>query len=135
MVPLRDRLPTRRPSYVNWLLIVLNIGAFVWTQALLSVSGPRGQMARAHELLLEHGLVPARLLLILQYFVVNLLSGLGSLGGTGGGVAFFAHLGGFVVGALLLRPFTRGKTPRDHDRWSRLRPPAQGRRRHDPWGW
>ena len=273
MLPLRDRLPARRPPYVNWLIIVVNIGVFIWTQALISVAGPRGQVARAHEMLMEHGLVPARLLaepiaalptlfssmfmhdpsgwahlggnmlylwifgdnvedamgsrryalfyvlcglaaamaqvvvgpgsvvpmvgasgaisgvlaaygslyprspitvlnpipllwlffgiffelpawvIILEYFVVNLFSGLGSLGATGGGVAFFAHLGGFVAGALLVRVFIRDKTPREHDRWTQLRrPPAQAPRSpfgsrygapppqrrpqgRDPWGW
>jgi membrane associated rhomboid family serine protease len=38
------------------------------------------------------------------WFLLQLFSGVGSLGdkvGTGGGVAFFAHIGGFVFGALL----------------------------------
>ncbi|MDI1432127.1 rhomboid family intramembrane serine protease [Polyangium sorediatum] len=271
MVPLRDRLPVRRPPYVNWLIIVANVCVFVWTQALLSVAGPRGAEARAYTLLMEYGLVPARLVqeplaalptmfssmfmhdpsgwahlggnmlylwifgdnvedamgsrryalfyvlcgmaaalaqvvvnpssvvpmvgasgaisgvlaaygslyprspitvlnpilplwlffglflelpawvIILEYFVVNLFSGLGSLGGTGGGVAFFAHLGGFVAGALLVRVFLRDKPPRDHDRWTQFRPPAQRPKSpygppygappprrpsgRDPWGW
>ena len=39
------------------------------------------------------------------WFVLQLLDGLTSLGmvQTGGGVAFFAHIGGFVVGALLAK--------------------------------
>ncbi|MGE0485330.1 MAG: rhomboid family intramembrane serine protease [Gammaproteobacteria bacterium] len=36
------------------------------------------------------------------WFLVQMLSGLGSLGGQGGGVAFWAHVGGFVAGALLV---------------------------------
>jgi membrane associated rhomboid family serine protease len=38
------------------------------------------------------------------WFVLQLISGFGSLGGAaeyGGGVAFFAHIGGFVAGVLL----------------------------------
>ncbi|MDI1482068.1 rhomboid family intramembrane serine protease [Polyangium sp. y55x31] len=272
MLPLRDRLPARRPPYVNWLIIIVNVCVFVWTQALLSVAGPRGAEVRAYELLMQYGLVPARLVqepiaalpslfssmfmhdpsgwahlggnmlylwifgdnvedaigsrryalfyvlcglcaaaaqvvvnpssvvpmvgasgaisgvlaaygslyprspitvlnpilplwlffglffelpawvIILEYFVVNLFSGLGSLGGTGSGVAFFAHLGGFVAGALLIRVFMRDKPPREHDRWTRFRPPAQRPRSpygppygapppprrpqgRDPWGW
>ncbi len=44
-------------------------------------------------------------LVILEYFVMNLLSGFGALGGTGSGIAFFAHLGGFIVGILAVRLF------------------------------
>ncbi|MDI1444940.1 rhomboid family intramembrane serine protease [Polyangium sp. 6x1] len=271
MLPLRDRLPARRRPYVNWLIILVNLGVFVWTQALISVAGPRGTEGRAFALLMEYGLVPARLVqepiaalptvfssmfmhdpsgwahiggnmlylwifgdnvedaigskryalfyvlcglcaalaqvvvnpssvvpmvgasgaisgvlaaygslyprspitvlnpivplwlffgiffelpawvIILEYFVLNLFSGIRSVGGSGGGVAFFAHLGGFVAGALLIRVFMRDKPPREHDRWTQLRPPAPrtkspyGRpygapppRRPqggDPWGW
>jgi membrane associated rhomboid family serine protease len=45
--------------------------------------------------------VPAALVLVL-WFVLQLLDGIGSLGPTqGGGVAFFAHIGGFVFGAVV----------------------------------
>ncbi len=36
------------------------------------------------------------------WFVVQLIGGVGSLGATGGGVAFWAHVGGFVAGAVLV---------------------------------
>lgn len=261
MLPIRDRLPTRRPPIVNWILIALNVGAFVWMQALLSVAGPRGANVRAHELLLQWGLVPTLIvqhpvealptvftsmfmhdpsgfahiggnmlylwifgdnvedalghfryalfyllcgvfaalaqiivgptsivpmvgasgaisgvlaayvsryprspitvinpflplwfifglflelpawLLILQYLVVNLISGLSSLGGQGGGVAFFAHLGGFAAGILFVRLFYE-EAPRQYEPWSqfrsRPRPPsssASRRNRGDPWSW
>ncbi len=39
------------------------------------------------------------------WFLVQLLGGFGSLGRTGGGVAFWAHVGGFVAGAALLPLF------------------------------
>jgi membrane associated rhomboid family serine protease len=39
-----------------------------------------------------------------------------------GGVAFFAHIGGFIAGAILIRIFTVGRNPDD---W--WRPPP------DPW--
>jgi membrane associated rhomboid family serine protease len=45
--------------------------------------------------------VPAAFVLVL-WFVLQLLDGIGSLGPTqGGGVAFFAHIGGFVFGAVV----------------------------------
>lgn len=65
-------------------------------------------------------------LVILEFFVVNLLSGLGSLGGAGGGVAFFAHLGGFLAGLVLVRLFF-SPPPRPAPRWGGAR-----RRRIDP---
>jgi membrane associated rhomboid family serine protease len=39
------------------------------------------------------------------WFVVQVVGGLGSLGAQGGGVAFWAHVGGFVAGALLIYVF------------------------------
>jgi len=38
------------------------------------------------------------------WFLLQLAGGLFSLGGTGGGVAFWAHVGGFVAGILLVKP-------------------------------
>lgn len=39
------------------------------------------------------------------WFVLQLLSGLSSIGAEGGGVAFWAHIGGFVAGAVLVLLF------------------------------
>jgi rhomboid family protein len=62
---------------------------------------------------------------ILEFFVFNVWHGLTSLGQTAGGVAFFAHLGGFVAGLLLVR-LLLDRTPRlPPDRWSGLRPPSR----------
>jgi membrane associated rhomboid family serine protease len=41
------------------------------------------------------------------WFVMNLIGGLASLGGGTSDTAFFAHLGGFLAGLLLIRPFTK----------------------------
>jgi membrane associated rhomboid family serine protease len=60
--------------------------------------------------------------LILEFFVVNLLNALGVLGGSAmGGVAFFAHIGGFIAGLFLVRIFLPRDAPRDHDRWEGFR--------------
>ncbi|MCC6639757.1 MAG: rhomboid family intramembrane serine protease [Deltaproteobacteria bacterium] len=48
--------------------------------------------------------VPAYVMLG-YWFVLQVLGGLPSLGGEGAGVAFWAHVGGFVAGALLVRVF------------------------------
>jgi membrane associated rhomboid family serine protease len=50
--------------------------------------------------------VPAALVLGL-WFLVQVLSGGMSLGQEGGGVAFFAHIGGFLAGMLLIGVFKR----------------------------
>jgi membrane associated rhomboid family serine protease len=51
--------------------------------------------------------IPAALLLLF-WFAMQFLSGVGSLGEndyTGGGTAWFAHIGGFLAGMLLIRLF------------------------------
>ncbi len=49
------------------------------------------------------------------WFVAQVFSGVSSLGvdtvGAGGGVAYFAHIGGFVAGALLINLFARQRQP------------------------
>jgi membrane associated rhomboid family serine protease len=73
--------------------------------------------------------VPAAFMLI-YWFVMQLLSGWLSVGVEGGGVAFWAHVGGFVAGALLVLVF---KDPRLLERhpyygWSRGSPNRSWRR-------
>jgi membrane associated rhomboid family serine protease len=55
--------------------------------------------------------IPAAFLL-LYWFGIQFLSGIGSLAETdytGGGVAWFAHVGGFIAGMLLIRLFPARK--------------------------
>jgi membrane associated rhomboid family serine protease len=69
---------------------------------------------------------------IVVWFLIQLLSGFGSLGGPdqGGGVAFFAHIGGFVAGLLLVNLFA----PRRNDAADFASPlPAQRYRVREPW--
>jgi membrane associated rhomboid family serine protease len=70
--------------------------------------------------------VPAYLM-IGFWFLLQIFSGVSSLGpdavGAGGGIAYFAHIGGFVFGALLVRVFVLGRP--------RGRPPS--RRAMDAW--
>lgn len=61
--------------------------------------------------------VPAIVVLGL-WFALQFLGGLPSLGRGGGGVAWFAHIGGFLTGILLLGPFLLGT--------GRRRPPIDG---------
>jgi len=41
------------------------------------------------------------------WFLFQFLFGISSIGGRGGGVAYFAHLGGFIIGLLLALPFRK----------------------------
>lgn len=43
------------------------------------------------------------------WFVFQVISSLGALGGAGGGVAYGAHIGGFVAGVALAKPFLVGR--------------------------
>jgi membrane associated rhomboid family serine protease len=65
--------------------------------------------------------VPAYVVLGL-WFVLQLFQGVGSLGvvtdAQQGGVAFFAHIGGFVAGMVLIKPFLWGRRPATQpDNW------------------
>jgi membrane associated rhomboid family serine protease len=52
-----------------------------------------------------------------MWFVFQIVSGLGLFGGgsQGGGVAYMAHIGGFVCGFLLVRFFAIGLPPKDYE--------------------
>ncbi|HSY24544.1 MAG TPA: rhomboid family intramembrane serine protease [Polyangiaceae bacterium] len=62
-------------------------------------------------------------LVIVEFFLVNLWNALQPSSG-GGGVAFMAHVGGFLAGLVLL-PLLRTHGPVDYDRWERLRTPRR----------
>jgi membrane associated rhomboid family serine protease len=67
--------------------------------------------------------IPAALLLLF-WFGIQLLNGIGSLAETdytGGGVAFFAHVGGFVAGMLLIRAFPERRRWRTWRSWDQDR--------------
>ena len=56
-----------------------------------------------------------------MWFIMQLLSGGMSVGNTGGGVAFFAHIGGFIAGMVLIGLFKRPEvqffSPERVSRW------------------
>ena len=50
--------------------------------------------------------VPAGVM-IGYWALIQFVGGLQSIGGAGGGVAFWAHIGGFAAGAILIKLFAR----------------------------
>jgi membrane associated rhomboid family serine protease len=48
------------------------------------------------------------------WLLLQFVSGLTALGDTAGGVAFWAHFGGFVAGAALVKPFSRPSYVAEH---------------------
>ncbi|HEV2173299.1 MAG TPA: rhomboid family intramembrane serine protease [Nitrospira sp.] len=69
---------------------------------------------RAHVLVFMPGIGMTRVaafIVLGMWFVLQLLSGGMSIGTTGGGVAFFAHIGGFVAGMVLIGFFKRPEVP------------------------
>jgi rhomboid family protein len=83
-------------------------------------------------------------LVVGEWFVWNVWLGFNSLATRAiGGVAFFAHIGGFVLGLLAIRPAMIGRQRTAARRWDGWRPPErrlpaghyQGGPRQDPWLW
>jgi membrane associated rhomboid family serine protease len=74
--------------------------------------------------------VPA-VLMLGYWFLVQFVSGLGTLGAQGGGVAFWAHVGGFAAGAILVIVFRNPRLLRQHPYygWRQKRSPTRSWRR------
>jgi membrane associated rhomboid family serine protease len=70
------------------------------------------------------------------WLLMQLLGGLTSLGAQGGGVAFWAHIGGFAAGTALVLPFRSRLLVEQHPfrGWSRQPLPTRSWRRVDRWG-
>jgi membrane associated rhomboid family serine protease len=50
--------------------------------------------------------LPAWMMLV-YWGLIQFFGGLSRIGGEGGGVAFWAHVGGFIAGVVLVKLFTR----------------------------
>lgn len=76
--------------------------------------------------------VPAYLMLG-YWFLVQILSGVASFGAQGGGVAFWAHIGGFVAGGILVFLFrdTNLLARHPYHGWAKKPSPTQNWRRVD----
>jgi membrane associated rhomboid family serine protease len=71
--------------------------------------------------------LPAWMMLI-YWAVLQVAGGVMSLGAEGGGVAFWAHLGGFAAGVVLVKVFERRDRMRAHasHHWRPARPARWG---------
>src|SRR5437762_91238 len=120
MIPLRDIIPSRTVPYITVTIIVLN--ALAW---LYELSLPRELLPVFLQI---YGVVPANfhaatlisaIVLLGFWFLMQLFSA-GAIAVTasthGGGVAFAAHVAGFVMGILGVFVFRK----RDYDRWERV---------------
>lgn len=131
MLPIRDTIRSKNYPIMNWILIGLNTLVFLFEVSL----APSG----LNRLIQNFGIVPARfdlsnlgrvttliLLFIFPWFVElpaviflgfwfvsQLFSGITSPGlpaaASTGGVAWFAHIGGFVFGMLFYKLFTTNR--------------------------
>ena len=81
-------------------------GAIAATLGAYFVLFPRARVTSLVFLGFFYQLIDVPAVIVLGFwFVLQLIDGLANLGAVqnGGGVAFFAHIGGFVVGALMAR--------------------------------
>ncbi len=78
--------------------------------------------------------VPA-VLMLGYWLLIQVLSGFATLGAQGGGVAFWAHVGGFVAGAALIFLFRDRELLRRHPYhgWRQRRSPTRNWRKIDRW--
>jgi membrane associated rhomboid family serine protease len=67
---------------------------------------------RVRVLMLRQVMVVPALVAVGLWFAFQLISGLGMLGGRSGGVAYGAHIGGFIAGLALVKVFARREDER-----------------------
>ena len=114
-------------------------GAIAATLGAYFVLFPRARVTSLVFLGFFYQLIDVPAIIVLGFwFVLQLIDGLTSLGAiqSGGGVAFFAHIGGFVVGAVMARVVLLvAARRRDRPRHRLRRPTGRGIIR--PWttGW
>ncbi len=102
IIPISDDNSDRTITpYVNYLIILLCVIVFVFLQGLGNNNDFTLRFLKQ---------VPAWVAVGL-WFVFQLIGELGLLGDptSGGGVAYAAHIGGFVMGLLLVKPFGIGR--------------------------
>ena len=108
MIPIRDQIPTVGTD--GAIAAVLGAYLVLYPRSRVLTFIPLGFFMRLT-------LVPASIVLGL-WFVLQLFSGFFSLGGPDvGGVAFWAHIGGFVAGVVMAKLFAKRRRPEYDVRW------------------
>jgi membrane associated rhomboid family serine protease len=109
VIPIKDYAgPRRRLPWVTWGLIVVNVVVFLYQVSL----GPDAPAFMFIFIFFTIVTLPA-IILIGVWFVLQLFDGVATLSTVQqgmGGVAYFAHVGGFVTGLIItfaLRPLLR----------------------------
>src|SRR5436190_406373 len=118
MIPLRDVIPSRTTPYITVTIIVLN--ALAW---FFELSLPRETLPSVLQL---YGIVPARfhastvltsMFLLGIWFLMQLFSA-GAIAVTastgGGGVAFMAHIAGFLTGMVAVFVLRQRQQPEEY---------------------
>jgi len=85
LIPIEDENPTRRVPYVNWALILVNIGVFIFTLVNGSLGNPNCDPGNT---ICNYGLVPARI--AAGTGLITLLTSMFLHGG-------FLHIGGNLL--------------------------------------
>src|SRR2546428_343923 len=127
MIPLRDYNPSSSRPVITILLILACTAVFLY------MSYGLGSEAARERFVGTYGATPAALTLfprarirslaffgvfftavaipaivfLPRWFLLQFLYGLGSIGSSGGGVAWWAHVGGFMAGIVLVPIFAR----------------------------
>src|SRR5438552_1093128 len=117
MIPLRDAIPSRTTPCITVTIIVLN--ALAW---LFELTLPHEQL---NDFLTLYGVLPAVVLLgfwfLMQIFSAGTIAMTATTHGSGG-VAFAAHVAGFVMGLIGVFVFKKPERDRwasaDYDRWA-----------------
>lgn len=123
-------------AHVAWTLVLQQDPYIPSLGASGAISGVLG----GYLILYPHNRVTVILLRILTqvpayvaigiWFVFQIIESLGVLGSRAGGVAYGAHIGGFVAGVALIKVFATGQP---EPRWRSRVPPASGPFRRAPW--
>ena len=110
--------------------IVFNREGVAAMTASLGASGAISAVMGAYVLLHPHRRVTVLMLRFITevpayvavglWFLFQIVSGFIAMGGVGGGVAYGAHIGGFIAGALLAKPFILGRSESTDRSWQRM---------------
>jgi membrane associated rhomboid family serine protease len=107
MFPLRDENPTELAPFVTVAIIVANVVVWLTLQGMGSSQAFIDSLCSWGSIPGElTGAIPASIMLG-YWFVLQVLSGTAAAGLEGAGIAFWAHVGGFVAGLALIKPFER----------------------------